>query len=187
MEESYIRNIIKGDISQYSYFIEKYKDMAYTIASRITRNNEDAEEVVQDSFLKAYNGLSKFKANASFSTWFYKIVVNTSLTKAKRKLSFAAYVELDEINNVEDENINTAFATLAKAEQKKMIYEVLAEMEIEDNLLLTLYYLNESSIEEIFEITAIPVQNIKMKLHRARKKMYRIFEGKLNKEMQCLL
>ncbi len=187
MEESYIKRIIKGDISQYSYFIEKYKDMAYTIASRITRNHEDAEEVVQDSFLKAYNGLAKFKGGSSFSTWFYKIVVNASLTKAKRKLSFASHAELDEVNNVEDENVNSAFTNLARAEQKKMIHEVLAEMEIEDNLLLTLYYLNENSIEEIFEITTIPVQNIKMKLHRARKKMYRIFEGKFKKEMECLL
>lgn len=187
MEESYIKRIIKGDILQYSYFINRYKDMGYTIACRITCNHEDAEEVVQDSFLKAYKGLSKFQAGSSFATWFYKIVVNTSLTKASSKLSFATHVELDEIGDVEDANINTAFANLARAEQKKMIQEVLAEMEMEDNLMLTLYYLNENSIEEIFEITAVPVQNIKMKLHRARKKMHKIFEGKFKGEVRCLL
>lgn len=187
MEASYIERILKGNISLYSYFINKYKDMAYTIASRIVLNNEDAEEVVQDSFLKAYNALGKFRGNSSYATWFYRIVVNTALSRIRGKLSSALQVDLKEIDTGIQITTNESFSRLQQQEQRKIIHVVLSEMEMEDRLLLTLYYLNESSIAEIAEITTIPVENIKMKLHRARKKMYVLLNNKLKTEMQYLL
>ena len=187
MELSYIEKIVGGDVSQYTYFINRYKDMAYTIAFRIVNNKQDAEEIVQDSFLKAYNALSKFKGDSKFSTWFYKIVVNTSLSKIKRKISFSADVDLSEVGDALAENIEGAYSKLAKAEQKKIIQTALAALEMEDSLLLTLYYLNQNSIEEISAITGIPPENIKMKLHRARKKMYGILSNTLKTEMKYLL
>ncbi len=187
MEEAYIKRIIRGDITLYTYFVDKYKDMAYTIAFRITANTEDAEEVVQDSFLKAYNALNKFKAESTFSTWFYRIVVNTALTRSKRKLSTVVHIGLNEVEDDAANSIEGSFTNLVRSEQKRIIQEVLNELEMEDNLLLTLYYLNGNSIEEIFEITSIPTDNIKMKLHRARKKMYRLLDKKLRSELQYLL
>jgi RNA polymerase sigma factor (sigma-70 family) len=187
MELSYIKRIIRGDISQYTYFINRYKDMAYAIAFRISNNKEDAEEVVQDSFLKAYHALAKFRSHSKFSTWFYKIVVNTALSKAKRKISFTADVSLDELGEGVVDNIGAVYRKLAQAEQKKIIQTALAALDMEDSLLLTLYYLSENSIEEISEITAISPENIKMKLHRARKKMYGVLNKTLKTEIQYLL
>jgi RNA polymerase sigma factor (sigma-70 family) len=187
MEPTYIRKILQGDISQYTYFINRYKDMAYAIAFRIIGNKEDAEEAVQDSFLKAYNALGKFRGDSKFSTWFYKIVVNVSLSKAKRKISFAVDVDLSEVGEVLVDNIDAAYRKLAVAEQKKIIQAALALLEMEDSLLLTLYYLNQNSIEEVSEITAIPPENIKMKLHRARKKLYGVLNNTLKTEIQYLL
>jgi RNA polymerase sigma-70 factor (ECF subfamily) len=187
MELTYIKRILKGELSQYTYFINRYKDMAYAIAFRIINNKEDAEEVVQDSFLKAYQGLKHFRGDSKFSTWFYKIVVNTSLSKAKRKISFSVDLNPGEAGEVSADNIETAYRKLAQAEQKKIIHTALAALEMEDSLLLTLYYLNQNSIEEIFEITGIPPENIKMKLHRARKKMYGVLNNTLKTEMQYLL
>lgn len=85
MDSLYLQKIIAGDISKFSYFIEKYKDMAFSIAFRIINNREDAEEIVQDSFLKAFKSLKKFRQDSKFSTWFYRIVVNHSLSKLKRE------------------------------------------------------------------------------------------------------
>lgn len=187
MEELYIRRIIKGNIALYSYFINRYKDMAYTIASRIVANHEDAEEVVQDSFLKAYNALGKFRKDASFSTWLYKIVVNTALTRIKKNLSSSLLLAREEIIEDIGGNEEETFMQLQQHDQRKIIHVVLAEMEMEDRLLLTLYYLNENSIAEIAEIISIPAENIKMKLHRARKKMYLLLDKKLKTEMQYLL
>ncbi len=81
MEFEYIKQILAGDISKFSFLIEKYKHLAYNIAFRILNNNEDAEEAVQDAFLRAFKALSSFKGDAKFSTWFYRIVVNVSVSK----------------------------------------------------------------------------------------------------------
>lgn len=74
MESLYIEKIISGDVSKFSYFVNKYKDMSFLIAFRIVKNKEYAEEVVQDSFLRAYKSLHKFKYNSKFSTWFIELL-----------------------------------------------------------------------------------------------------------------
>jgi RNA polymerase sigma-70 factor (ECF subfamily) len=74
-----------SEYKYYSKLIEKYKDMAYTIALKITRNEQDSEEIVQDSFVKMFQGLNKFKNESKFSTWFYRIVYNTSISALRNK------------------------------------------------------------------------------------------------------
>ena len=83
MDEYYLRLVLAGDASKYSYFIDNYKGMAFSIAYRIAGNREDAEEIVQDAFLKAFRSLGKFRRGSKFSTWFYRIVVNTSLSRVR--------------------------------------------------------------------------------------------------------
>lgn len=181
MELFYIRQIIEGDISPFSYFVETYKDMAFAIAYRITNNREDAEEIVQDAFVKAYRSLAKFRQDSKFSTWLFRIVVNLALTKIKgNEKKIAGNIELSELPDNMIESVEAMYRGLSEAEQRTLINTALDEMGREDRLLLTLYYLNENSIDEIKDITGISSDNIKMKLHRARKKMY----GRLNKRLE---
>jgi RNA polymerase sigma factor (sigma-70 family) len=181
MESIYIRRVIDGDVSAFTYFVNTYKGMAFTIAYRITGNREDGEEVAQDAFMKAYRSLKKFRQDSKFSTWFFRIVVNLALTRIKKN---ERWIDADvDVNSLPDQlvvHIESTYRELSAAEQKKIINTALDEMAREDSLLLTLFYLNENTIEEIGDITAIKVENIKMKLHRARKKMYTI----LNKMFQ---
>ncbi len=173
MELFYIRQIIEGDISRFSFFVETYKDMSFAIAYRITDNREDAEEVVQDSFVKAYRSLHQFRQDSRFSTWLFRIVVNVALSKVKKnKKNIVSDIDLAMLPDDLIESVEATYKEFTHAEQKKIINRALDEMEREDRLLLTLYYLNENSIDEINSITAIRADNIKMKLHRARKKMY---------------
>jgi len=187
MESLYIQEILAGNVSRFSYFIDAYKDMAFSIAFRITNNREDAEEIVQDSFLKAYQNLGRFRQDAKFSTWLYKVVVNTSLSKTRKKKLHTDELEAGNLNDEYAAETNNAYQTLSKQEQKKFINQVLEELSVEDSLLLTLFYLNENTIEEITEITGIVAENVKMKLHRARKKMYVALEQKLKTEIHSLL
>jgi RNA polymerase sigma factor (sigma-70 family) len=187
MELFYLQKIIEGEASHFSYFIEKYKNTAYSLAFRIINNPRDAEEAVQDSFLKAFRSLHKFRNDATFSTWFYKIVINTSLSKTRSKKFRENNIDVTEIPDICIENIESVYKNLTHADQKKFIDAALQELATEDNILLTLYYLNESSIEEIAGITGISKENIKMKLYRARKKMYLALEKKLKSEFQSIL
>ena len=187
MESIYLRKILAGDISGFSYFIDQYKDMAFSIAFRIVNNREDAEEIVQDSFMKAFRAVHTFRHDSKFSTWFYRIVVNQSLTKRARDKTEAPTIDLSKIPDIAVDQLESAYKKMTHDDQKKYIDMVLEELGSEDSLLLTLYYLNENSIDEIIEITAITRENVKMKLHRARKKMYGLLEQKLKSEIKNLL
>jgi len=187
MENLYLQKVLEGDISKFSYFIEKYKDMAFSIAFRIINNREDAEEIVQDSFLRAFKSLKKFRFDSKFSTWFYRIVVNNSLSKLKREKQDTRNIDIDKVSDSIIENVESVYKGLIQADQQKFITYALSELCIEDRLLLTLYYLNENSIEEIAEITNISQETLKMKIHRARKKMYIVLEERLKSEIHNLI
>ncbi|MFZ1977559.1 MAG: RNA polymerase sigma factor [Bacteroidota bacterium] len=187
MDDLYLRLVLEGNVSKYSYFIEKYKGMAFSIAYRIAGNREDAEEIVQDSFLKAFRSLDKFRKDSKFSTWLYRIVVNSSLSRTRNKKLESSSIDADDTADSIVENVESAYRSLDESDRKKFIHLALEELCIEDRMLLTLYYLNENSIDEITEITGIIQENVKMKLHRARNKMYTILNKNLKLEVQSLL
>jgi RNA polymerase sigma-70 factor (ECF subfamily) len=187
MDELYLRLVLEGDISKYSYFVDKYKGMAFSIAFRIADNREDAEEIVQDAFLKAFRSLDRFRKDSKFSTWFYRIVVNTSLSRARSRIPESSSIDEDDIGDAVLESVESAYRNLDLSEQKNFIHQALEEMSIEDRLLLTLFYLSENSIDEIAQMTSIPQENVKMKLHRARNKMYTILNKKLKSELESIL
>ena len=81
----YINKVLKGNLPSYAILVEKHKGLAYTLALRIAKNNEDAEEIAQDAFLKAYNSLGSFKQDSRFSTWLYKIIYNTAISRFRKK------------------------------------------------------------------------------------------------------
>ena len=187
MDDLYLKLGLEGNASKYSYFVEKYKGMAFSIAFRIVNNKEDAEEIVQDAFLKAFRSLDKFRKDSKFSTWFYRIVVNSSLSRTRSKRPELSSIDEDDIANVVIESVESAYRGLDLSDQKKFIQNALEELSVEDRLLLTLYYLTENSIDEITDITSITQYNVKMKLHRARNKMYKILNNNLKSEIQSIL
>ena len=84
-DQIYIDKVRAGDSSAFSYLVDNYKDMAYTIALKIVRNAEDAEEVAQDSFIKAFQQINTFQGKSKFSTWLYTIVYRTAISKTRKK------------------------------------------------------------------------------------------------------
>jgi RNA polymerase sigma factor (sigma-70 family) len=187
MENQYIREILNGNPSRFSYFVSEYKDMAYSIAYRIVNNREDAEEIVQDSFVRAYKSLRKFRGSSKFSTWFYRIVVNRALSIKTRIKKEIIEIDINTIPETQLEETDNAYRNLTQIDRVKFINCALQELYEEDRLLLTLYYLNENSVDEITEITKISVENVKMKLLRARKKLYVVLEKSLKLELKSIL
>jgi RNA polymerase sigma factor (sigma-70 family) len=187
MELLFIQQIIQGNVSKFSYFIETYKQLAYSIAFRILNNKEDTEEVVQDSFVAAYRFLHTFRGGAKFSTWFSKIVVNNALKKINVRHLKIQNIPADEIPEPVVEEIGSAYRKLARDEQKRFINQALSQLDMEGRLLLTLYYLHENSIEEMAEITSVSRENIKMKLHRGRKKMHLALHKILRSETKFII
>jgi len=180
-EQKWIESILAGDTQSFSCLVAKYEKMAYTLAFRIMENREEAEEVVQDSFVKMYRALSGFQFGSKFSTWFYRIVYHTALSAHKSRKAFTGYEEAG-ADILTDHEIDSATSLLEHADRKKIISQVLKQMKPDDATLLTLYYLEECSVDDIQQITDLSVSNIKTKLFRARKKFYEVIQSLMKNE-----
>lgn len=169
-EKLQIKQVLKGDTSAFTYFVDTYQDMAITIAFRICGNKQDAEDIVQNAYVKAFHNLHTFRTDSKFSTWFYRIVYNTALTHIS---SSGFNTEFIDYQHMDAESYFSEWDTLERineTEKKLMIDETLEKMPKDESLLLTLYYLEENSIKDIVLITGLGESNIKVKLYRARKR-----------------
>ena len=158
-DQEIIDSVKKGNDSDYSIIVDKYKNKAFSMLKRMLKNEFDAEEVLQDCFLKAYNSLNAFKGEAKFSTWFYRIVYNTALTKLSSKKRKTE----SEMTSVEDHfNLESEYCS-DEIEKKDM-----NELPERYGTVITMFYLNEMSIDEISDVMEINVSNAKVMLHRSR-------------------
>ena len=83
-DQLYINKVINGDASAFAYLVDTYKNMVFSLAYKMTKNKEEAEEVSQDTFIKAFKNLSNFKGDSKFSTWLYRICYHTTLDAIKK-------------------------------------------------------------------------------------------------------
>ena len=176
-DQDYIEQIRAGNVNAYAMLVTKYKAMTFTLALRVVGNREEAEEVAQDTFVKAYKALDTFKGTSKFSTWLYRIVYNTSLDYVKKKKRVVLSEHIDEINESDIGTMQDAMSYLEAKEKKQMIESALSKLPEEERVLLTLFYFEELSLKEISEIVKISYDNVKIKLHRSRKKLYHILKN----------
>ena len=170
-DQIYIDRVLQGDTNAFAYLVDKYKNLTYTVAMKIVRNHEDAEEVAQDSFIKAYSQLHTFKGDSKFSTWLYTIVYRNSISKIRKKKITTTNIDSYIIENHKSDYDFPQIEAIKNGEQKKYIAEAIDNLPETDAFLITLYYLEESSVEEIEQITGLTKTNVKVKLFRARKKL----------------
>lgn len=186
-DQIYIDKVLKGDTNAFAYLINRYKDMAYTLAIKIVKNHEDAEEVAQDSFLKAYEKLDSFKGNSKFSTWLYTIVYRNAITKIRKKNIATSDIDDYVMDNYSEGSEFPQIEAIKNGEQQKYVREAINRLPEKDALLITLFYMNESSVEEIEQITNLTQSNIKVKLFRARKKLNTELSFLLKEEVKTIL
>ncbi|WP_165154556.1 RNA polymerase sigma factor [Parabacteroides sp. ZJ-118] len=186
-EQKWIERILAGDTQSFSCLVAKYEKMAYTIAFRILGNREEAEEAVQDAFVKMYRALSNFHFDSKFSTWFYRIVYRTALTASRQQRMFVNYEEAGSIDDLSNDEVESATDLLEREDRKEMIARTLRKLPADEALLLTLHYLEECSVEEICQITELSTSNVKVKLFRGRKRFYEVLQDKMKLDTADLL
>jgi RNA polymerase sigma-70 factor (ECF subfamily) len=176
-EKQRVQQVLSGNASAFGYFADTYQDMAITIAFRICGNVQDAEDIVQDSYLKAYRNLHSFRGDSKFSTWLYRIVYNTAITHSKSKM-WQADDDLSAVESIETSDFDTE-KIIDDAETAELVNATLEKMPKGDALLLTLFYLEDNSIKEMAKITGLNETNVRVKLFRARKLFKKIFVQEL--------
>ena len=159
----YIKKVLKGNLASCAILVEKHKSLAFTLALRISKNREDAEEIAQDAFLKAYNSLDTFKQESKFSTWLFKIVYNTALSRFRKKQLDSMSMEETLVSETYQEVDDDSLKVLHHKERKKIISEALTKLKDDESVVMTLFYLSENNTKEIEEITGFTKSNIKSK------------------------
>lgn len=182
-EHIIINQIIEGDSKAFALLVNRYKDLVFTLTIRMLKNREEAEEVSQDTFIKVYKSLSKFKGDSKFSTWIYKVAYNTCLDRIKRNKRHMNEVAIDEFTEHQVKTIDNALDTLERDEQQQTIQDCLQLLPSEDSFLLTLFYFEDLSLEEISKIVGIEANTVKVKLFRSRKKLASILKQRLEPEI----
>ena len=171
-EESYIiKEILNGKTEQYEYFLDRYGQQVFVLVDRIVSCQEDAEELTQDVFLKAFQQLSSFKAESSFSTWIYRIATNLAISAVRKKRNDVLRLEDSVFANLSDTQVDEALEDESE-EQMERLQQAMNQLEADERALITLYYLEEKPLAEVAFILGLTEGNAKVKLHRIRKKLY---------------
>jgi len=186
-DQIYIAKVLDGDTSAFSYLVERHKDMAYTVALKVVRDSQDAEEVTQDSFVKAFQQLRTFQGKSKFSTWLYTIVYRTAISKTRKKKIAVTGLDDYVVNNYATDVSDAHLQGMQQEERQKYIKAAIENLPEIDALLVTLFYVNDNTLDEIEKITGYTKTNIKVRLFRARKKLYKSLESFLNEELKTIL
>jgi RNA polymerase sigma factor (sigma-70 family) len=164
-----IARVLKGDQQVFAQLVKRYKSYVFTLVLRLIQSREDAEEVSQDIFVKAYRSLADFRGDSKFSTWLYTIVRTSCITfLRKKKLSIASMDDERTFLQVETQESSFKANTVEQKSRHAMVNEAILMLSPDDAQVITLFYKAEQSLEEMGKILGMEANTVKVKLHRAR-------------------
>ncbi len=180
-----ISKVLSGDQQAYAGLVNRYQNYVFTLTLRMIKSREDAEEVAQDIFIKAYRSLSSFRGDAKFSTWLYTIVNTTCITFLRKKKL--------EVHSLDNEKVMEAADSIDsgmranQVEQKSrsaMVNNAISLLGPDDAQVITLFYKGEQSLEEIAGVLGIEMNTAKVRLHRARARLREKMETHFSEEVR---
>ena len=182
-DDYYIAKTLNGDTQSFGILVKNYQTMVFSLALKMVKQREEAEEVAQDTFIKAFKSLPKFNGTSKFSTWLYKIAYNTCLDRIKGNKKYHNNVEIDEISGDALSSVESIFEGIERQERSEIIQDCMSKLPDDERVILHLFYFDEQSLKEIQEVLSIAESNIKVKLFRARKKLFTIFKNSVEHEI----
>lgn len=180
-ELNIIHQVLNGNTAAFRVLVDNYKHLVFSMVVKIVKNHEVAEEVTQDSFLKAYHGLSTFKNESKFSTWLFRIAYNTAISKTRKKTVITSAIDDYVIENFSIEAVQENLDEMEESEKLQLLNKAIADLNLDEQLIINLFYFNQQSVEEICIVTGLTDSNVKVRLHRIRKKMYANMQNQMNK------
>lgn len=182
-DQHYIDQVINGDTKAFSVLVDRYKHMVYTLAIKILKNKEEAEEVSQDVFVKVYGALKTFKGDSKFSTWLYKIAYYRSLDYLKKQKRSLNTSSIDGEVEYHLPSVESGLNELEAKERKQTIKNAIDALPEADAVVITLHYFEELSLKEIADIMNLEANTVKVRLFRSRKRLAALLQHKLEPEI----
>lgn len=161
----YVERVKRGDTASFRFLVDKYQDMAFTIAYKILKNSGDAEDAAQEGFVKAYQQLHRFEGRSKFSTWLYTVIYRSAIDKTHQR----RFLKMEEAGYEQQKHTDTPVKQMMQEEQSALVKKAIDALPPTESLLITLFYMNDCSVREIADISGLTEVNIKVKLFRARK------------------
>jgi RNA polymerase sigma-70 factor (ECF subfamily) len=180
-----IRRVLQGEQAVYAQLVQKYQQYVFTLVLRFTDNREDAEEISQDIFVKAYRSLADFRGDSKFSTWLYTIVRTSCITfLRKKKLDTTSIDNERTLTQLENRESGFNANTIEQKSKHAMVNAAIRLLSPDDSQLITLFYKGEQTLEEIGCIMGLEPNTVKVKLHRARHRLKEKMEKHFSHEVQ---
>lgn len=168
-----ISEILAGRVRRYDTIVDRYSRQVFSLIVRVVQNAEEAEELTQDTFLKAFQNLTHFHGDSSLSTWLYKIAYTTALTAIRKRQVQVVNFDAESLANLSDSKVEETLDDPAPTEQLlKKLQCAIDMLSPEERVIVTLFYLEDLPIAEISRITGIKEGTLKVRLLRIRKKLY---------------
>jgi RNA polymerase sigma factor (sigma-70 family) len=183
-----IEQTLGGNQSAYADLVKRHQRFVFTLALRFAKGREDAEEIAQDCFIKAYRSLSSFQQNSKFSTWLYSIVYTTAMTFLRKKRIDTSSIDDDE-SYIQIEGKPSGYDEYNVENKSRSYYlnQAIEQLLPDDATIITMFYKGEQSLEEIAQAMGIEANTVKVKLFRARQRLKEKLERNLKHEVKELI
>jgi len=175
-DQQLIDKTLKGDTRAFGELVERYQSFVFTIVIRIVKVREEAEEVAQDSFIKAFQSLASYRGESKFSSWLYSIAYRKALDALRKNKKNSSLELIEEITEGDCSVIENALSYIEDQERSNVIKKCILELPEKEAAIITLFYFEEQSIKEIAKVTQLTEDNIKVKLYRSRKKLFSLLK-----------
>ena len=180
-----ISKVLKGEQNAYAELVNRYQAYVFTLILRMIKSREDAEEVAQDVFIKAYRSLADFRGESKFTTWLYTIANTTSITFLRKKKLDVHSLDNEKVFEVADSKDSGFRANLVEQKSRvNMVNEAIAMLSPDDAEIITLFYKAEQNLEEIARILRLETNTVKVRLHRARTRLKDKMEKNFSEEVK---
>lgn len=181
-DEYFVEKAKHGDTRAFGVLVERYQNYIFTLAYRMLKVREEAEEIAQDSFLKAYDALQGFRGESKFSTWLYRIAYRKSLDRLKKNSTLRTSELIEDFTEDHLSYVDSGLDHMLKEERSKIINKCILKLPEQEAAIITLYYFEEQSVKEIAQVMELGEDNVKVKLFRSRKLLFTFLENYINQE-----
>ncbi|MBN8665934.1 MAG: RNA polymerase sigma factor [Chitinophagales bacterium] len=187
-DEAIVLSVLKGNVTDFRHLVDRHSNLAYRTAFSVCQSHEDAQEITQDAFIKAFLSLASFQRKSKFSTWLFRIVYYTALNHLEKTKSYKKSVNLygSEYDFDELADFTIPGQLTQREEQEKFVHEALTQLNPDDRLALSLFYMEEKQQKEISQLTGWSLSAVKVRIFRARNKLQEVLEKLLVNEKGIL-
>ena len=180
-DDRLIADCLKGQTAAFGELVRRYQDRLFNTVLRLVDSAEDAQDVVQEAFLHAYQSLDRFKGESQFFTWLYRIAVNSAISlKRKQRIVVSLHLDREGQGGVPEPHdaseLSQPDLVLERADEERRIQAALNRLSPEHRAVLILKDLEDKKYETMAEILQVPIGTIRSRLHRARLELREVLE-----------